>query len=286
MAQHEAATATRPLETLLQKVGDLRGRAGDGGGVARRRLQSMFEKILERDFAVVAQRLRKLLDEADRRCVGGDDALVQFAQRETRGQRRHIESGVVREPDTDGLAWYAVNQALAHAPGLRLGLADHDLRGPDDADLVRVTAFRAQGRVYLSALLGHGRDRLARTEDVVDEPRRRARATRRAASLDQNRDDLRRWRHAERAFHLEESPDVIDRPNLVWVGDQPGLAIPFERVWVHAPPQRLADVHELVHTVVALAMLHQLIEAVVLRIRLALRGDDIERNAPVRDVVK
>ena len=56
MAQHEAATATGPLETLLQKVGDLRGGAGDGRGVARRRLQSVFEKILERDFAVIAQR--------------------------------------------------------------------------------------------------------------------------------------------------------------------------------------------------------------------------------------
>src|SRR4029078_10001062 len=130
----------------------------------------------------------------------------------------------------DGLAWYAVNQALAHALGLRLGLANHDLRGPDDANLVRVAAFRAQGRVDLGALLGHGRDRLARTEDVVDEPRRRARAARRAARPGQKRDELRRWRHAERTFHLEESSNVIDRPNLVWVGDQPGLAIPFERV--------------------------------------------------------
>ena len=88
MAQHEAATATGSLETLLQKVRNLRGGAGDGRGVARRRLQSVLEEILERDFPVVTQRLRKLLDEADRRCVGRDDALVQFAQRETRGQRR------------------------------------------------------------------------------------------------------------------------------------------------------------------------------------------------------
>src|SRR4029078_7833116 len=100
----------------------------------------------------------------------------------------------------DGLAWYAVNQALAHALGLRLGLANHDLRGPDDANLVRVAAFRAQGRVDLGALLGHGRDRLARTEDVVDEPRRRARAARRAARLDQNRGHPEAGRAARRDF--------------------------------------------------------------------------------------
>ncbi len=149
-----------------------------------------------------------------------------------------------------------------------------------------IASFGPQGRVHILALLGHERDRLAGAEDVVDEARRRACAARRAPGLDQHRVDLRRRRYAQRALHLEEAPDVIDRAYLGRIGDQAGLAVPFEGIRLHACPERPADIDELVHAVVALTMLHQLVEAVILRVRLALGGDHVERDAPVGEVIE
>ena len=40
----------------------------------------MLHELLERDLAVVAQGLCELLDESDRRSIGGDDALLEFAK--------------------------------------------------------------------------------------------------------------------------------------------------------------------------------------------------------------
>src|SRR5581483_6566977 len=82
MAQHEAAAAARALKSLLEIIRDLRRGAGDRGGVAGRRAQAVLHELLERDLAIIAERGRKLLDEADRRRIGGDDALLELAQRE------------------------------------------------------------------------------------------------------------------------------------------------------------------------------------------------------------
>ncbi len=191
MAQHEAAAATRPLEALFEIIGDLGGGAGDCGGVAGRGTQAVLHELIKRNFAIVAQGLSELGDEPDRRGLGSDDALVQFAQRKARRQRRHVETGVVRQPGADGLARHAVDQTFAHALRCGLGLADHDLRRPDDADLRGIATFREQRGIYLGTLLRHRRDRLPRPENVVDEPHRRPRAARRAAGLDQDRHNLR-----------------------------------------------------------------------------------------------
>ena len=109
---------------------------------------------------------------------------------------------------------------------------------------------------------------------------------RRAAGLDQHRMDLRRRHAIERAAHLEEFSRMIDGVNLGRIGDDAGLTIPTEGVGSRAIPERAADVDELLHALVAQAMFHQLVEAVVRGVGTAAAGNDVEGDAPVGDVVQ
>ena len=97
---------------------------------------------------------------------------------------------------------------------------------------------------------------------------------------------LRRRHAVERAAHLEELADMIDGVNLGRIGDDAGLAVPAEGVGRHAVPQRPADVDELLHALVAQAVFHQLVEAVVRGVGTAAAGNDVEGDAAVGDVVE
>ena len=79
---------------------------------------------------------------------------------------------------------------------------------------------------------------------------------------------------------------MVNRSHLGGIGYHAGIAIPDEGIRFDAVPQRLADIDEFLHAVVARTMLHQFIEAIVLGIGLTGRGDDIEGYAPVTDVIE
>src|SRR5262245_48640665 len=95
VTQHEAAAAARTLKAFLELIGDLRGGASCCGGIATGCFEPLLEEVIRHDLAVMAQRLRELCHKTNRRCIYGNDPLIQRLEREARRQRRHIESGVV-----------------------------------------------------------------------------------------------------------------------------------------------------------------------------------------------
>ena len=79
---------------------------------------------------------------------------------------------------------------------------------------------------------------------------------------------------------------MIDRAHLCRIGDDPGLAVPHKCVGLDAVPERAADVDELLHPVIARAMLHQLVEAVIRCIGVSAGGDHVEGDTAVGDVIE
>ena len=246
----------------------------------------MFEEFVAGELGVLAVLPSEDTDEADGGGIGRDDPLVQFAQGEPGRQGGHVKAGVVRQPDADGFRGNVGDQAFLVAGGFGLGFRDDDLRRPQDADLLRIAPLGDQSGIHVGALFGHQLDALAGAKHVIDELRGSLDTALRSAGLNQDWPALRRWWDAERAFDLEEPADMVDRPHFRRVRNDTGPGVPDERIGIDAGPELLADVHELFHPVVALAVLDQLIKAVILKIRLALRGDDVERDASVGDVVQ
>lgn len=123
-------------------------------------------------------------------------------------------------------------------------------------------------------------------ENVIGNMGGRSDAARRGAGLDQDRMALRRWNAVERAADLEEPARVIDRPHFARIGHDAELAVPDKSVRLDAVPQRAAYVDELFHPVIARAVLHQLVEAVIGGVGIAARCDDVEGDAAARDVIE
>ncbi len=168
-----------------------------------------------------------------------------------------------------------------------LGLGHHQDDVPEDTDAPGIAAFGDQRLVEGRAMLDLERQRLAGAEDVVGEMRRGADAARRAAGLDQHRPALRRGHAGQRAFDFEERTGMVDRSDLARVlDDGSGFAIPDEGVGLDARPQRLADVDEFFHAIVSRIVLHQFVEAVIGRIAAPRRGDDVEGDASIGDVIQ
>ena len=114
----------------------------------------------------------------------------------------------------------------------------------------------------------------------------RASPSGRAARLDDHGMDLGRGNDAQRSLDLEELARVIDCLHLGGVGDHAGLAIPDEGIRRYAVPQPVADVDELLQTLVALVVIDQLVVAVIRVVGFTLRGDHVEGDTAVRDVVQ
>jgi hypothetical protein len=79
---------------------------------------------------------------------------------------------------------------------------------------------------------------------------------------------------------------MVDRTDLLRAPNLPGLVVPDHCVQLDPVPQFPADVDELLQPVVAGAMLHELVKAVVRRVGAPGRGDDVERDPPAGDVVQ
>ena len=92
MDHHEPAPAATGLELLFQHVRELVRGIGEGAVVVGRGAQDVFEELLARDLRVAAERIGELVDEADRRGIGGGDLLVELRQLEARRQLGEIVS--------------------------------------------------------------------------------------------------------------------------------------------------------------------------------------------------
>jgi len=97
---------------------------------------------------------------------------------------------------------------------------------------------------------------------------------------------LRRRHDAERSLYLKKPADMVDGSYLRRVRDQAVQPVPDKGIGIDARPQGFANRDEFLHPVVALAVVNQFIVTVVLVVGPPLRRDDIEGNAPVRDVVE
>src|SRR5262245_29866382 len=124
--------------------------------------------------------------------------------------------------------------------GFRFRLRDHDRGAEENADRRWVPALGRQSLVERLSMPDFLRAWRAGGEDMVGEMRRGLNAARRAAGLDQNRPPLRRGHDVERTTHAEELADVIDRLDLVRVGDDAAFAIPDKRIGLDTRPERLA----------------------------------------------
>jgi hypothetical protein len=135
-------------------------------------------------------------------------------------------------------------------------------------------------------LLRHQWNAFGQAKNMIGNMSCRARPARGAARLQYHRMPLRGGNDAERSLHLKEFSGVIDRMNFGWIGHGAGLLVPDEGVGRHAVPKLAADVDELFQSFVSLAVLDQFIISVVGEIRRALRGDDVECDPAVGDVVE
>src|ERR1051325_5211751 len=97
---------------------------------------------------------------------------------------------------------------------------------------------------------------------------------------------LRRRHDTQWSPYLEESADMVDRSHLGRVRDQAVEPVPDKGVGIDARPQRLANRDKFLHAVVALAVVDQLVIAVILIVGPPLRGDDEEGDTSVGDVVE
>ncbi len=286
MRDHEAAAVAGRLEDLFERIGDLRGAAGDGVGVAGGVAQPMLEEVLARDRRVLADREGELMHEAHRRCMLGGDRGIHLAEREALGQGGEIKAGIMRQESAGRLRRNGGEQPFLVELGRFRRLAHHHQHVPENADGFGIASLRAQRRVEFLALLHLKLERLAGAEHVIGKIGRGLDPARRAAGLDQHRPALRRRHGVERPAHLEVLPVVVDAAHLARIADHAALVVPDEGVGRDAVPQRAADIDELLHALVAVAVVHQAVEAVVGRVRQSGRRDDVERNPPAGEDVE
>ena len=96
---------------------------------------------------------------------------------------------------------------------------------------------------------------------------------------------VRRAHDVQRPARLEEAAVMVDAMDLVRIGEDAGVAVHDDGVLVPARPQLAADVHELMRSIVALVgRLHLL--AVIGRLVVVQRGDDVPRRAAARQVIE
>jgi hypothetical protein len=66
----------RSFKHFLHSVGKLLGGTGEGDAVSGGSSQSVLIELVALDFRVFAMLLGQQVDETDRRCIRGDDALL------------------------------------------------------------------------------------------------------------------------------------------------------------------------------------------------------------------
>ncbi len=155
-----------------------------------------------------------------------------------------------------------------------------------DLDVVRITADRGSVAAHLLAILLHARDVAAFGDDGVGPLRRELLARRGAARLADRHTTLWRARRIDRPAHLEVLALVVDRPDLLAVGEHRDGGIERHRVGLPRLPQPGHDVGELVGDLVALVMRPVLVVTVVLRGAVVAAGDAVPADAAFGDMVQ
>ena len=169
----------------------------------------------------------------------------------------------MREPDSNGIGWYARHQAFPQCQRFAFCLADDGAARPKNPDLLQIAFFRYQRLVEVVALFGHQRDGFHQAEHVVGDARGSTRPAGSASGLNNDWVPLGRRNHAERTLDLEELADVVDGADLCRIGNLRGLLVPHKSVRIYAAPQFAADVDELLETIVTAFVIDQFVVAVI-----------------------
>ena len=165
-------------------------------------------------------------------------------------------------------------------------VADHDKGAGQDLDMIGVAAG------LLGAALDVGIERLragqgaAAGEHGLRGLGRELLAVVGGAGLHDHRPALRGARDVERAAHFQIFALVVEHAHFGGIEIQALLDVAHEGVVGEGIPQTGDDVVELAGPLVALGMLHVIVEAEIER-RIRVRGgDDVPARAPARDVIE
>ena len=107
----------------------------------------------------------------------------------------------------------------------------------------------------------------------------------RSARLEKHRTPLRARQHRADRFAVEELTMIIDECDLGGIGINPPLAVGENCAFADRIPELVTDLHELVGSLIAAVVLHDVLEAQSAMLAAQVAGDDVPSDAPARKVI-